>query len=133
MYKSSILIDAESAEPDPVNSQPLPALSGIDESGIARLWINVDTWTAADMLIQLSPDGGTTWEDVRNESGTLYRIAGITAGDWMRVPADILELTRAGFRLRFRSVTVGDVTTVNQSADVTIRYVLLSAFSSDIL
>lgn len=123
IHLGAIVVADIDVSADDVHSTPLQ-LAGVD--GFSGLFVKVDTWDTADIALQASTDGGTTWDDIRDSAGALFRVTNVSTGDWLRLPDYATDLSYAsGALLRIRSVTVEADTDEAQSADVRVECVLL--------
>jgi len=77
-------------------------------------------WTAANLTFQASFDGGTTWNDVMDATGTEYTV---TAGTSRYIPVDPTPFAAIPM-LKIRSGTAA--APVNQAADRALTFILRS-------
>ena len=75
------------------------------------------SWTAANLTFQSSNDGGTTWQNVYDKSGTEVTVTA-AADRYIVLDDAVVELLRGIRNLKIRSGTSGAA--VNQGADRTI-------------
>lgn len=75
-------------------------------------------WDAAALTFQVSDDGGTTWKELQDSSGTATTVSAPTAGN--RYEVDATDFKSAVF-LKVRSGTSGAA--VNQTADRVITLI----------
>lgn len=106
---------------------PVTIVSGAALSGPAALGaltlVGISmpaAWTAADMTFQVSPDGGTTWQELFDGAGAALTIKG-AAGQFVIPIADPSYLWRGVNMIQVRSGTVA--VPVNQAADRIINLV----------
>ncbi len=90
----------------------------------------LETWTAADLAIQLDPTGALTPADVRSSEGTLIRIDGFVITDIFAFGSvDVSEAAGSpppliGVRAAVRSVNAASEANVNQVAANTVVLLL---------
>jgi hypothetical protein len=88
-------------------------------------------WTAADLCLQLSDDGGTTFFDCVDIGGTLLRLTAIAlAAVELRVFADDVNPISAPLGplvCRLRSVNTASAADVNQGGARTVKVVVTTA------
>jgi hypothetical protein len=80
-------------------------------------------WDAADLTFQVSDDGGTTWQELRDSSGTAITVASPTAG--YRLELDASDFKSAMF-LKVRSGT--SASPVNQTTAARVLTVISRKF-----
>ena len=80
-------------------------------------------WTAADLTFQVSPDGGTTWQELFDGAGNAIDVK-VAAGQFIMLLAEPTYDWRGINMLQVRSGTVG--VPVNQGADRIINLVTRS-------
>lgn len=89
-------------------------------------------WTAADIYLQVSPDGGTTFIDINDAAGTTIKLATTiaTAAAEFRFLSNVTavgltqgvrDIPIGPQKVRLRSVNTGSEADVNQSAQRLIR------------
>lgn len=75
------------------------------------------SWTAANLTLQSSKDGGETWQNVYDKSGTEVTIT-VAADRYVVLDSTLTDLLRGARNLKIRSGTSG--APVNQGAERTI-------------
>ena len=96
------------------------ALSGAFSSG-DKLICAVQmpaAWTAADLTYQISDDGGTTWFELLDDTGTAVTLVSPAAGKRYNLPASDYESGRL-FKVRSGTSSVP----VNQAAARTLTFI----------
>jgi hypothetical protein len=81
------------------------------------------TWTAASLTFQVSPDGGTTWQELYDDAGNEVTITA-AAGQFLMLPNHPSYDWRGINMVQVRSGTV--VSPVNQVAAATINLITRS-------
>lgn len=76
------------------------------------------SWTAANLTLQSSKDGGSTWQNVYDKSGTEVTITA-AADRYIVLDSSLADLLRGVRNLKIRSGTSGAA--VNQGAERVIR------------
>jgi hypothetical protein len=98
------------------NGQSLSAAIDLKEGELMALSMPA-SWTAANLTLQSSKDGGETWQNVHDKSGTEVTITA-AADRYIVFDASLVELLRGVRNLKIRSGTSGAA--VNQGAERTI-------------
>lgn len=104
--------------PDAVitNGQSLSAAIDLKEGELIAFSMPA-SWTAANLTLQSSKDGGETWQNVYDKSGTEITIT-VAADRYVVLDSTLTDLLRGVRNLKIRSGTSG--APVNQGAERTI-------------
>lgn len=102
------------------SGQSLAAEVDVGNKSVVGLVVPAN-WTTAPITFQASPDGGTTWGELVDQTGNPIEIASLTGGTstWY-VAFDTYNL-QAVYSIKVRSGTLG--TPVNQSSAVSLSII----------